>query len=129
MSKRSRSRKAPKGDLSFCFEVNFVPPGALRFSQIDTPYSVVVDLCPDHAGQFLYQVGEVFLKLSKEKRESFDNCILLFADHLLKNPQEHMKYDLHEDADNYLSYLADKKDDDGQELLFSAVLDEKSTRH
>jgi hypothetical protein len=123
--KNSMARK----DLSFCFEVEFLPPASVRFSQIETPHSVVIDLCPDHAGKFLWDVGDVFTQLPTSKRQSFDNCILLFADHLLKNPQEHTQYQLSKSADNYLSYLQEVKQADDQEADSFAPLDEKSTRH
>ena len=118
-----------KKDLSFCYEMQFRPEG-IRFTQIETPHSVLIQLDVEDAGRFLWDVGAAFHKLPLDEQiKVYDRCILLFADHLLKNPSEANKYALSDEALDYFSYLSGDKSEHDQEPLFSALLDEKSTKH
>lgn len=115
MSKRSRSKKSPKGEISFCYEMTRHPRG-VQFSDIDTATVVVLPFCPDHAGSFIWHVGKVFLKLPCDQRKSFKNNLLLFVDHIIKNPHLHANYQFDDEADIYLEYLAGQAQDDGLDV-------------
>lgn len=112
MSKRKLTKHQrdclDRGDLSFCYDVQFRPEGTL-FSQLDTPYSVLVPFDLPEAGNFLYDVGAVFHTLTKETQQSFHNCILVFTDQMLKNPHEHVNYSFGDAAVMFFELLAAEK--------------------
>lgn len=126
--KRRAQRATDKEDLSFCYEAKFVPEG-VEFCQLDTPHSVVINLCPEHAGHMLWHFGNSFLQLSKTVRDQFDNCVLLFAKRLLAHPYERSLYELDLELVSYLAYLEIDQVSCSPEELFEVAGDDKSTRH
>lgn len=126
--KRRVKSQMDKQDLSFCYEAKFTP-GGVEFLQLETPHSVVINLCPEHAGHMLWHFGNSFVELPKSVRDQFDNCVLLFAKRLLAHPDERSLYELNPELVSYLGYLEIDQVSCSPEEQFEMAGDEKSTRH